>query len=68
MSFGFGKLRLTSQDFWQMTLREVNSAIDGFAGIAAVTAPPSRHEIENLMAKYPDICPGKNLEINNENE
>jgi len=68
MSFGLGKLRLTPTDFWQMTLSEMNSAIDGFVGTAAFASSPSRQVIENLMSQHPDNCPDISLEINNENE
>jgi uncharacterized phage protein (TIGR02216 family) len=52
MRFGFGVLRLSSRDFWQLTPRELASAWTAIAG-ERVT-PPARGTLETLMERFPD--------------
>jgi uncharacterized phage protein (TIGR02216 family) len=52
MGFGFAVLRLPSEAFWRMTLREMAAA-------AAAFAPPrgdrlGRDQMERLMGRFPD--------------
>ena len=54
MSFGFGQLHLSSVEFWEMTLREIDTAIEGHFGKQHRTAAPSRSNIMSMMKKYPD--------------
>ena len=52
MEFGFGVLRLSSSEFWQMTPLELAAAHRAFA--PNNSAPIDRNSFENLMMKYPD--------------
>jgi uncharacterized phage protein (TIGR02216 family) len=51
MAFGFGVLRLSSQDFWRLTPREMAAAVRAQAGeISRV----SRGTLNELIARFPD--------------
>jgi uncharacterized phage protein (TIGR02216 family) len=51
MGFGLGVLRLSPQQFWSMTPRELACAIDTVTG----RAPPlDRGTLTQLMQRYPD--------------
>jgi len=52
MGFGLGRLRLSSEAFWQLTPRELAAAIEQLAGPAR--APLDRAGFEALMARFPD--------------
>ncbi|MBB1092426.1 phage tail assembly chaperone [Rhodopseudomonas palustris] len=52
MQFGFGVLRLSSDEFWRMTPRELASAIVAVRG--RVTAPLDRGGLDDLLRRYPD--------------
>lgn len=52
MAFGFGVLRLSARDFWQLTPRELASAMRAVYGETA--APLSRAALEELMTRFPD--------------
>jgi len=52
MQFGFGVLRLSSDQFWRMTPRELAAAIAGRRGPRA--APLDRTAFDELMRRYPD--------------
>ena len=54
MSFGFGRLHLSSNEFWAMTLREIDTAIEGYFGERRKITPPSQSNIMSMMEKYPD--------------
>jgi uncharacterized phage protein (TIGR02216 family) len=55
MAIGLGLLRLAPRDFWAMSLPELQAAMAGLAGeISPRPKPPSRRELENLMACFPD--------------
>lgn len=52
MSFGLGVLRLSPQDFWAMTPRELAAAAGHLARPG--DAPPSRGRLDEMMRAYPD--------------
>ncbi|MBB3769809.1 putative phage protein (TIGR02216 family) [Angulomicrobium tetraedrale] len=52
MAFGFGRLRLSSRDFWALTPREFAAAVEAVAGPAR--APLDRTGLAALMARFPD--------------
>ena len=52
MALGFGRLRLSSADFWAMTPRELSAAIEGVFGAGG--APPDRAMLDELMSRFPD--------------
>ena len=52
MAFGLGVLRQSSQNFWAMTPRELQHALDGVHGVAA--KGPTRDMLAGLMAAFPD--------------
>ena len=52
MAFGLGELRLAPGQFWAMTPRELAAAA-GPRG-AENPAPPSRDDLDTLVARYPD--------------
>jgi len=54
MAAGFGLLALTPDAFWAMTLKELEAAIRGRLGIATPMAPPSRADLDALLARYPE--------------
>ena len=51
MGFGLGVLRLSPQQFWSMTPRELACAIDTVTGRAR---PLDRGTLTQLMQRYPD--------------
>jgi uncharacterized phage protein (TIGR02216 family) len=53
MAMGFGVLALTPAAFWSMTPREFAAAMRGRLG-PMPEAPPSKHELAALIARYPD--------------
>jgi uncharacterized phage protein (TIGR02216 family) len=52
LAFGFGVLRLSSNEFWAMTPRELAAAIRGFAGEQA--SPIDRDTFLALARRFPD--------------
>lgn len=50
MRLGLTDLRLPPEAFWRLTLREL--ALLG--GPALRAGPPSRHDLDALMARFPD--------------
>ena len=52
MGVGLGVLRLSPEQFWRMTPRELAAALRGLYGDAA--APLDRASFQQLMARYPD--------------
>ncbi len=54
MAFGLGYLKLAPHVFWSMTLREMDSAIEGCFGKTMKPGFPSRLAVNDLMAEYPD--------------
>lgn len=52
MAVGLGVLRLSPGDFWAMTPKEIAAA---FGRLTPATAlPPTRTDLEQLMARFPD--------------
>ena len=51
IGFGFGVLRLSPEQFWRMTPRELAYAIEAVTGR---NAPLDRSALTNLMKRYPD--------------
>ena len=51
IGFGLGVLRLSPQAFWAMTPRELALAIRAVTG---ATMPLERHDLSDLMKRYPD--------------
>jgi uncharacterized phage protein (TIGR02216 family) len=51
IGFGLGGLRLSPEQFWRMTPRELAYAIEASSGRSA---PLDRNALAQLMARYPD--------------
>ena len=51
IGFGFGVLRLSSEQFWRMTPRELAYAIEAVTGCSM---PLDRNGLTTLMKRYPD--------------
>lgn len=54
MAFGLGVLRLSSREFWAMTLPELSAAARGALGLEPGGAPFDRDVLAGLMARFPD--------------
>jgi len=52
MAFGFGRLRHSSRDFWNLTPRELGAALTALGGGAR--AALDRAGLAGLMARFPD--------------
>ena len=52
IGFGLGVLRLSPDEFWRMTPRELAYAIEASTGRRA---PLDRAGFEQLMKRYPDV-------------
>ncbi|WP_193175905.1 rcc01693 family protein [Oricola nitratireducens] len=52
MAFGFAVMRLSPQEFWAMTPRELAAAMRAFGH--GVHAPPERGSFEEMMGRFPD--------------
>ena len=52
IGFGLGTLRLSSDDFWRLTPRELACAIEAVRGVAAT--PFTRSTLTELMTRFPD--------------
>ena len=51
IGFGLGVLRLSSEQFWRLTPRELAYAIEAASGRSA---PLGRAALAQLMTRYPD--------------
>jgi uncharacterized phage protein (TIGR02216 family) len=51
IGFGLGVLKLSPQQFWRMTPRELAFAIEAASGRSA---PLTRADLTTLMKRYPD--------------
>jgi uncharacterized phage protein (TIGR02216 family) len=51
MAFGFGVLRLSSEEFWRLTPQELASAVRALRGD---TQPLSRDALNELISRFPD--------------
>lgn len=58
MAFGLGRLKLSPNQFWQMSLREMDMAITGNLGKQANLNKPSRQELDAMLETYPDNTTG----------
>lgn len=56
MATGFGLLRLSSRDFWQMTPRELERAMSVLAREGATA--PGKARLAELMKLFPDLKEG----------
>ena len=58
MEIGLGILGRPVADFWAMTMAEICAALDGYLEARgqrqATGEPPSREELRELMARFPD--------------
>jgi uncharacterized phage protein (TIGR02216 family) len=54
MGMGLGVLRLSPDAFWRMTLKELEAAIAGRLGPAAI-APLARGDLDAMMQQFPDM-------------
>jgi len=54
MAFGLGLLKLPPSTFWAMTPRELDAALAGHFGRARIQIPPSRRDLDAMMAAFPD--------------
>jgi uncharacterized phage protein (TIGR02216 family) len=54
MAAGLGLLRLRPADFWSMTPKELNAALNGLLGPTHDGEPLSRTTLAALMSRYPD--------------
>ena len=56
MEIGLGAMGLSPEVFWNMSLNEFYSALEGFKNFHSGSAdePMSRDELEELMERYPD--------------
>jgi uncharacterized phage protein (TIGR02216 family) len=54
MAFGLGILRVSPQQFWSMTPRELEAAACGVYGLPASFSPLARRDLSSLMQQYPD--------------
>jgi uncharacterized phage protein (TIGR02216 family) len=52
LAVGLGVLRLSPEQFWKMTPRELAAALHGLYGEAS--APLDRKRFDTLAARYPD--------------
>jgi uncharacterized phage protein (TIGR02216 family) len=56
IGIGLGVLRLSPQQFWSMTPRELAYAIEAVTGR---TSPLDRGTLAQLMKRYPDDTPAR---------
>jgi uncharacterized phage protein (TIGR02216 family) len=56
IGIGLGVLRLSPQQFWSMTPRELAYAIEAVTGLSA---PLNRGALAQLMTRYPDDVPAR---------
>lgn len=52
MAMGFGLLRLSPNEFWSMTPREMERAMSMLSGGRA--GAPGRNDLAELMQRFPD--------------
>jgi uncharacterized phage protein (TIGR02216 family) len=55
MAVGFGRLGLSSEEFWRMTPRELAAALEGIFGKGGV--PLDRTALGRLIERFPDRIP-----------
>ena len=52
MRLGFGVLRLSSKEFWELTPRELAAAFEARSG--ARPGAPDRDQLKQMMEQFPD--------------
>ncbi|OYU49045.1 MAG: hypothetical protein CFE31_06580 [Rhizobiales bacterium PAR1] len=57
MAFGLGVLRLSSIDFWHLTIPEFRAAARGVRGEFDLAEPLPRGAFAALMQRFPDQTP-----------
>lgn len=57
MAFGLGTLRLSSHDFWGMTIPEFKAAARGHRGELGIVDPIPPDAFADLMRRFPDAPP-----------
>lgn len=57
LAFGLGVLRLSTRDFWRLTLPEFKAALRGHRGEIGILDPIPRDAFAALMGLFPDIAP-----------
>lgn len=55
MAAGLGVLRIEPRAFWAMTPLELAAALSTLAPSPPAAAPPSRHDLQRLMQRFPDL-------------
>lgn len=56
MSMALGKMQMSPNDFWNMSMQEFILATEGFVEFNSDGKPPpmTRNELDSLMERYPD--------------
>ncbi len=56
MEIGLGKMQMRPNDFWNMSMIEFYSALNGFADFhsGGKPSPLNKDELQDLMERYPD--------------
>ncbi len=54
MAIGFGRLHFSPAEFWAMTPREFNAALNGLSGRTGTIRSLTRTELQDLAARFPD--------------
>lgn len=62
MAFGLGQLKLSANQFWSMTLREMDMAIEGGLGRSTQSNVISNKSLNALMETHPDMKMDKSNE------
>lgn len=54
MRVGLGVLSLSPSEFWAMTPRELDAAVNGVVGRPSLDCVPERRDLLSLMKRFPD--------------
>lgn len=54
MRVGLGVLSLSPSEFWEMTPRELDAAVNGVVGSSSADNVPERRDFMRLMKQFPD--------------
>ena len=55
LKLALGKMSMSSNDFWNLSLEEFYLAVEGFSDFHGGKPPPmTRNELLDLMERYPD--------------
>jgi uncharacterized phage protein (TIGR02216 family) len=57
MELGLGRLARSPREFWAMTPKELDAAVEGAIGFGP--APLSREELDRLISRFPDPAPAE---------